>query len=40
MKSLGSSRKPSAPAPASLKVRSKEQKISQGFSFSKKLSKQ
>ncbi|KAM9624722.1 zinc finger matrin-type protein 5 isoform 2-T2 [Morphnus guianensis] len=40
MKSLGSSRKPSAPAPTSLKVRSKERKISQGFSFSKKLSKQ
>lgn len=40
LKSLGSSRKPSAPAAAMLKVKGKEEKISQGFSFSRKLSKQ
>lgn len=40
MKRSGSSRKPSAPAPVVLKVRSKEEKTFQGFSFSRKLSKQ
>lgn len=38
MKSLGSSQKPSAPAPAMLKVKSKKEKVPQGFSFSRKLS--